>query len=353
VTQVPLRRELIRFAASALPGARLRVLFVTNMWPDELRPDYGTFIQTQAQSLEAASVAVDVLMIRGHHSKLAYAVAPGAVARLSRSRAYDVVHIHTGHAAIVSLGSVPRPVVVSFVGADLLGQPRERGLTFKSRAEVTLFRQLARAATRTITKSQEMEDALPAAVRARNHVIPNGVDLSAFAPVAREQARAALGWSTEEQVALFLGDPKDPRKNIALARAAVERAACTAPRLRLHEAWGSRPEEVPQLMWAADCLVLSSRSEGSPNVVKEAMAAGLPVVATPVGDVIKRLTGVEGGFVVTPEPGAVARALERAVALDRAPALREAVLPLSLPVTAQRVIDVYEHACAGARANGG
>jgi teichuronic acid biosynthesis glycosyltransferase TuaC len=97
-------------------------------------------------------------------------------------------------------------------------------------------------------------------------------------------------------------------------------------------------------MWAADCLVAPSRSEGSPNVVKEAIAAALPVVATPVGDVRERCDGVPGCFVVAAEPTAFAEAVVRAVALERAPAAREAVLALSLDAVAARVIDVYERA---------
>jgi hypothetical protein len=48
-----------------------------------------------------------------------------------------------------------------------------------------------------------------------------------------------------EKVALFLGDPADPRKNHELAAAAVAIARRTVPELRLHVGWGSRPEEIP------------------------------------------------------------------------------------------------------------
>jgi teichuronic acid biosynthesis glycosyltransferase TuaC len=345
------RDELVKFRSSSLDGGRMRILFITNMWPDPVMPHYGTFIRSQAESLEAANVAVDVLTIRGYSSNLAYAMAPRAVLALSRARAYDVVHVHTGHAAAVSMWGVPHPMVLSFVGADVLGQPRARGMTFKSRIEITLFRQLARAATRTITKSKEMEDALPAAVRARNHVIPNGVDVEAFAPQSKAQARTVLGWGQEEKVVLFLGDPDDPRKNVALARAAVALGRRSVPNLRLHLAWGARPEEVPRLMWAADCLAFPSRSEGSPNVVKEAMAAALPVVATAVGDVPERLAGVSGCFVVPADPPAFADALLSAVQIDRAPAARQAVLGLSLPKVAERVIEVYESVRVAAHAD--
>jgi hypothetical protein len=143
---------LIQFAASAASPASPGVLFITNMRPDAVRPHYGNFIQSQARSLEAAGVAVDVLYLRGYAFNRAYALALRAVRAVTAARAYDVVHVHTGHAALVALWPAPDPVVLSFVGMDVLGQPRARGFTAKSRVERAVFRQLARAATRTITK---------------------------------------------------------------------------------------------------------------------------------------------------------------------------------------------------------
>ena len=82
---------------------------------------------------------------------------------------------------------------------------------------------------------------------------------------------------------------------------------------------GSVEDIAPHLQWAK-CLVLSSRTEGLPGVVLEALGAGLPVVATDVGGVSDVVIDDETGLLV--EPGdieAMARALER---LDSDPALR-------------------------------
>jgi glycosyltransferase involved in cell wall biosynthesis len=187
-----------------------------------------------------------------------------------------------------------------------------------------------------------MQEALPASVQARNHVIPNGVNLDAFAPRPRAQARADLGWAEDEPVVLFVGDPSDPRKNIELARKAVLDIQKRQPDVRLHIGWGSHPSDIPSLMWAADALIFTSHSEGSPNVVKEAMAAALPIVATPVGDIPERLKGVAGCFVVHSDPASFADALAKALSFGRAPAAREAVQALSLPHIATQVAALYE-----------
>lgn len=341
--------RLASFHESKATAGRLRILFVTNMWPDAERPHWGTFIRSQAQSLEDADVRVDRLVIRGYATPRAYFASMSELWSRLRTREYDVIHIHTGHAAAISAWWVPRPAVVSFVGGDLIGNVHEGGITPRSQAEALVFRQLARAATATITKSREMENALPRSVRRRNAIIPNGVDLERFRPMPKARARRSLGWSPDEKIVLFLGNPDDPRKNVALAEDAVGLARDEAPALRLHKAFGVRPEEIPTMMSAADCLAFPSRSEGSPNVVKEAMAAALPIVATPVGDVVERLTGVEGGFVAPPAPAPFAEALLGAISYPRAPAAREAIKSLSLSAVAARVIDVYEFAMRSTR----
>ncbi len=342
-TPTPAWRDVIRFGRLPRPAGQAGdVLFITNMWPDELRPYYGSFIASQAHSLSAAGIGVDVLYVRGFLGPQVYAKALGAISRIAGRRSYDVVHAHYGHTAAVGLGISQRPLVISFCGEDLLGAPREHGITAKSRAELTVFRQLGRFADATITKSLEMELALPRRLRARNRIVPNGVDLDLFAPRPRAAARAELGWDADEKVMLFLGDPRDERKNVRLAERAAALVAQRRERTRLHVAWAIDPLAVPLHMNAADCMVFASRSEGSPNAIKEAMACELPIVATPVGDIPERLRGVPGCWVTDAEPAAIADALLAALDADRTPAARAAVEVLGLGRVAERLLGIYE-----------
>ncbi len=329
---------------SSVGSSQRRVLFITNMWPDERRPYYGSFIASQARSLARAGVCVDVLYVRGFLGSHVYLRALFDLPRAARAAQYDLIHVHYGHTALASVGIRQRPLVISFCGEDLLGAPRDRGITAKSRAEVAVFRQVARTATVTITKSEEMERVLPSDLQMRNYVLPNGVDLDRFTPVPRDQARAGLGWAVDEKVMLFLGNPDDPRKNVSLAREAAELVRVEYPTARLHVAWGVSPGEVPSLMNAADCLVFASRSEGSPNAIKEAMACALPIVATPVGDIPERLSGVANCFVREPSPESFARALSQALAADRAPEARTAVEGLGIQVVADQLTKIYDAA---------
>ena len=187
-----------------------------------------------------------------------------------------------------------------------------------------------------------MEHRLPRARRARNHVIPNGVDLDFFTPIDRQEARGRLGWDPDEKAALFVGNPALPTKNHALAEAACVRAARQCPQVRLRVAWAISPEDMPVWMSAADALVFPSWSEGSPNALKEAMACELPVVATPVGDIPERLRGIPGCQILPPDEERFADALLEALHHGRCPEARVAVGELSLMHVAKRVVHVYE-----------
>jgi teichuronic acid biosynthesis glycosyltransferase TuaC len=112
---------------------------------------------------------------------------------------------------------------------------------------------------------------------------------------------------------------------------------------------GARPhEEIPLWMNACDVLCLPSLSEGLPNVALEAMACGLPVVASRVGGVPEVVRDGVNGFLVPPSnPGALADALRRALATkwDRE-AIRASVSQFDWDVNARTVLDTLSKVLA-------
>ena len=266
---------------------------VTNMWPHRGNPKYGIFVKRQIDSLLAAGVPSDVFFIRGHLSPAAYPGAALELALWNLRRRYSLVHAHGGESALSVRSYLRAPVLISYCGDDLLGTPRADGsITRSHRIRRWALQQDARLQTATVTKSAEMARYLPAAVQQRNTVIPNGVDIDRFRPLDRADARAQLGWDEDERIALFAADPEVERKRHWLADEACGLAGRRLDGVRLHVASDVSPDQMPVLMSAADCLLLTSVSEGSPNVVKEALMCNLPVVATPVGDVSERLLEV-------------------------------------------------------------
>ncbi|MDR7420625.1 MAG: glycosyltransferase [Armatimonadota bacterium] len=169
--------------------------------------------------------------------------------------------------------------------------------------------------------------------RSRTEVIYDGIDLEAFRPGDPAAARARLGLEGNGRVVLFVGRLVEGKGLDTLLEAfarlrAIEGGArlvlvgdgALAPVLRrrvrnlgLGDAVrfaGERPyAEIPTWMQAADVLVLPSESEGFPNVIREALACGLPVVATPVGEIPRILTEAVGRLVPVGDAAALATAL--------------------------------------------
>lgn len=283
----------------------MRILAVTTRLPTPTQPNRMAPVARQIESLRAIGVQVDVLELTGI-SKLKYlrAVPPLYV----RARSADLIHAHFGYCGWLARMQLSKPVVVSFMGEDLLGTPDAEGRpTAFSRLVVQVDRCLARVVDAVIVKSAEMAQVV---APARAHVVPNGVDLRVFRPMDRHEARERLGWSESKRYVLFPSSPNIPRKGFHLAKDAVRMASQRlGEALELTALTGIAHDQVPLHMNACEVMVMTSVHEGSPNAVKEAMACNLPVVSVPVGDVPELLGGL-GGYTVCPRDAhALAEAL--------------------------------------------
>jgi glycosyltransferase involved in cell wall biosynthesis len=122
---------------------------------------------------------------------------------------------------------------------------------------------------------------------------------------------------------------------------ALAQQACELAGVRLHVAADVQPDEMPVLMSAADCLLVTSSVEGSPNAVKEALMCNLPVVATPVGDVPERLAGVDPSWLCPAEPEALAQAVRECIAGSRRSNGRDLAAGLDEARVADRIVALY------------
>jgi glycosyltransferase involved in cell wall biosynthesis len=119
--------------------------------------------------------------------------------------------------------------------------------------------------------------------------------------------------------------------------------------IKLIELKGYTRDQVNALMYNCDVLLMTSKSEGSPQVIKEAMACGCPIVSVDVGDVAERTNGVEGCHVVpSREPKDIAEALEKALAYEGKTNGRDRIIEMGLSneQVAQRLIAIYESVLA-------
>ena len=164
-------------------------------------------------------------------------------------------------------------------------------------------------------------------------VLYNGIDLERFSPGDRATARRELGIAGEHPIVLFVGRVAGGKgldglveafARVARARPAVRLALVGDGPLRQELAdradragvggrvdlVGEVPyDDVARWMRAANVLALASEHEGFPNVVREALACGRPVVSTAVGDVPRIVTPDAGRLVPVGDPAALAEAL--------------------------------------------
>ena len=208
-----------------------------------------------------------------------------------------LVHAHYGTVTSFLCAVSSRvPLVITFQGSDLNGDPDVSFL--RSWIGQLLSQMSSLLGDAIICVSPRLRDRLWWD-RRTVRVIPSGVNLDRFHLESKEQARSLLGWQQNLPVVLFNGAHRPRTKGLALVKAAVEVAERRVGAIRLIVLDGSVPPELmPRYLNAADCLALASICEGSPNVVKEAMACNLPVVATDVGDVAERLKDVSPSRVV-------------------------------------------------------
>jgi len=326
----------------------MRVLHVVAGYPTPEHPHNQMFIKTQVESLLAAGVNCEVLSLRGRGPRK-YVTGWAQVRRALGTAHFDLVHAHYAYCAFVCFGHGV-PVVTSLLGSDLVGFAREDGTyaAWSRHGHLALSRLVVNMSAGCIVKSEQMRRVLGKEA----DVVPNGVDIARFRPLSPERrvaVRAELGLAPGTRYILFAGNPDWPRKRYPLAQQAVslaaERVACPIELLPLS---GQSHEDVVRHMQACDMLLLTSSWEGSPNVVKEAMAAGMAVVSVDVGDARERLSGVSGCRLAefdTPE--AVGAALTELLNSPEPRMGREAVSLLRIEAVAARVMGIYDKALRG------
>jgi len=303
------------------------------------------FIKRQADFLKAAGVDLEVFSFKGAKNPFNYLKAWLMLRRKLRNERYDLIHAQFGQSGLLALPK-RAPLVVTFRGSDLLGTVSDRtGRHLKvSMIHQYLSRLVAKRADAVIVVAEHMKSQLDPSINA--HVIPSGIDFNFFRRIERKVARQRLGLPPDEKLVLFVGRPSQLRKRGYLAERAVEILNRTLP-ARLIVAWRVPHSDIPLYMSACDALVFTSMQEGSPNVVKEALACDLPVVSVSVGDVGERLQGIEGCEVCADEyPETIAGALARVLQRGQRVAGREAVSELDENVTTQRVLSIYESVLA-------
>ncbi len=256
----------------------MKILYVTNMYPTESNPVSGIFVKEQIEdATRFVDLTYDIHLVNGaEKGKLEYLRSIFQIRRKIARGNYDLVHIHYGLSGLWRLFYRPRiPVFLTLHGGDILRKK-------ENPVQVAITRRLLPKIDRVFTLNEEM-NAIVSRYTDAYEMLPCSVNTELFTITEPPAA-------TPEKLLVFPGSPRRRVKNFPLFERVVE---CVRQRsgleIRFAVLENLTRTGVRDLMNQADCLVMTSYSEGSPQAVKEALSCGLPVVSVEVGDVSRML----------------------------------------------------------------
>ena len=238
----------------------MKILFVgSGNSPDGINP----VLKNQIETFVNTECHIDYFPINGRGFR-SYVDHIYSLKRHLKKNRYEIVHAHYALSAYVAAFAGASPLFVSLMGSDVYERLR-------SRSVIRIFKRLF--FDQVIVKSNSMRSYLGVESA---EVIPNGVDLSRFHPMEKSMARKELNWSISGNHILFGADPSRYEKNFQLVRDALQ--YLKSPEVTLHTLCNIPPEKIPYIINASNVVLISSLWEGSPNVIKEAMACNVPAI---------------------------------------------------------------------------
>lgn len=310
----------------------MKILFVASF----NKGYYAPFILEQAEALRKVGCEVEFFGVTGKGIK-GYLKALPALKKTIRSLKPDVVHAHYGLCGLLAGLQRKVPVVTTYHGSDI---NEKKVLPFSKVAmKLSKWNVFVSEKTMQIVLGMEAPSNLPQKGR-HCSLIPCGVDLTELQLTERAEARQRMGLKADGRYVLFAGAFDNTVKNAPLAQEAMK----LIPEAELLELKGYTREQVTLLMCAADALLMTSHTEGSPQVVKEAMACGCPIVSVDVGDVRWVTENVTECYIAERNPDAIAACLREAMAFGSRTEGRKRIQALGLTNdrVAEKLMTIYQ-----------
>ena len=302
---------------------------------------YAPFIVEQAEALRQAGCEIDWFGVQGKGFAGYLKAIPLLRAKIHGLKP-DIIHAHYGLSCLLANLATRRvPVVSTYHGSDI------------NVASVRPFSKIAMwlSAWNIFVSKRNM--ALAGAVECKkSSLIPCGINLPMPWSELQDQKAEQLTlnqWVETimpkgKKYVLFAGAFDNLVKDPELAKQVMNELANIGVKADLIELKGYTRDQVNALMYNCDAFLMTSKTEGSPQVIKEAMACGCPIVSVDVGDVKERTEGLDGCYVVkSREPKEIAGAMEQALSFDGRTKGHEKILEseLSNEQVAKRIINIF------------
>lgn len=264
---------------------------------------FAPFIEEQITALEEYGVVVVRYPVT-RKGIVGYLQEVPSLRRMIKREKPDVVHAHFGLSGLLANLQRMVPVVTTYHGSDINNPTTLRF----SKMAIWLSKHNIFVSKRNINIAQPKKN---------YSLLPCGVNLRVLQDNHPKTERVEKILKEGKINVLFAGAFDNNVKDPQLAKQTIEILSQYFDGVNLIELKGYTREEVAMLMHSCNALLMTSKTEGSPQVVKEAMACGCPIVSVDVGDVAERTEGVDGCFVVkSREPAAIADALKKAVVFE-------------------------------------
>ncbi len=288
---------------------------------------HQAFIYEQAEALKKYfKVDYDTFFIKGK-GVLGYLKNLIPLRKKIKSYNPDLIHAHFGLSGILANLQRIKPVILTLHGSDLNIKKNKK------------FSNIACSLSRTsIIVSKNMLSSS----KKSNYLIPCGINFEESYPMDKNICREKLNLDKNKIYILFSSRFDNEVKNYSLAREAVKNLNNECELLELKN---RKREEVNILLNAVDLLLLTSFSEGSPQIIKEAMACNCPIVATDVGDIKEIIGDTEGCYLTTFDPDDVAEKIELAIKFSRTKGRtngREKIKSYDNKLIAKKIYEIYQ-----------
>ena len=289
--------------------------------------DY-TFVNEQGEALREIGVNVYYYAVRGKGAK-GYLSSFSGLKKAIITNRIDIVHAHFGLCGALAVLQNKVPVVITFHNGETL--------TFKGKLISSAAAWLSKY---NIFVAQHIHDKL-FKVPKEYSIIPCGIDLRLLPIVNKEEAIKTMRLRKDVPNILLGGSFSNARKNYPLAKEAL---ALLPYEVNLIEMKGFSRAEVDQLLCGCDLFSMPTKSEGSPQVVKEALACNCPIVATGVADIPELLSGVSYCYSTGFDASEIADRVDTVIKSGQRSNGREKVVSMNLdnPLVAKRIKMIYE-----------